>query len=264
MAPSRRRLWCADRAGSSTCPSGYDHPVPGQPRDNPKPHADTPTNSLPGSHPRQPRRASQPPTAEDQIDTQLVAAIRAGDASAWTTLFERYQVRIFSICVRMVRDREMAADLTQDTFIKVIKGLDTFDERAKLSTWVYRVTTNVCLSKLRSEKLRRHASLDSMASARDGNADRRNELGFAQHREPEAELGIERDEERQRMIDALDELSDEHRAILVLRDGRGLEYEQIADTLEIPVGTVRSRLFRARAALRQAYEALDHGHRQMD
>jgi len=66
------------------------------------------------------------------------------------------------------------------------------------------------------------------------------------------------------MIDALDELSDEHRAILVLRDGRDLEYEQIADTLEIPVGTVRSRLFRARAALRQAYEGLDSEHRQTD
>lgn len=219
--------------------------MPGKPPDNPTP-APGPT-----------RRLARPPTAEDQIDTDLVAAIRAGDASAWTTLFERYQVRIFSVCVRLVRDRELAADLTQDAFIKIIKGLDTFDERAKLSTWVYRVTTNVCLSKLRSEKLRRHASLESIASAGGRGDDRRKELGFAQHREPEAELGIEQDEERQRMIKALDALSDEHRAILVLRDGRDLEYEQIAEAIEVPVGTVRSRLFRARAALRQAYEALE-------
>lgn len=202
------------------------------------------------------QRDNQPHPAPDadQVDRDLVAAIRAGDSDAWTTLIERYQVRIFSICVRMVRDRETASDLTQDAFIKVIKGLDTFDERAKLSTWVYRVTMNVCLSKLRSEKLRRHASLEAMASAGGRDPDRRSELGFAQEREPSAEEGVERDEERQRMVEALDSLSDEHRAILVLRDGRGLEYEQIADALEIPVGTVRSRLFRARAALRLAFE----------
>ncbi len=194
-------------------------------------------------------------SADDQLDRDLVAAIRAGDAAAWTTLFERYQVRIFTICVRMVRDRELASDLTQDAFIKVIRGLDSFDERAKLSTWIYRVTMNVCLSKLRSEKLRRHASLEAMASAGGRDPDRRTELGFPQVREPGAHEGVENEEERQRMIDALDALSDEHRSILVLRDGRGLEYEQIAEVLDIPVGTVRSRLFRARAALRQAFEA---------
>lgn len=192
---------------------------------------------------------------EDELDRQLVAAIRAGEPDAWGRLIESYQVRIFSICIRMVRDRELASDLTQDAFIKIIKGLDTFDERARLSTWVYRVTVNVCLSKLRSEKLRRHASLEAMASAgghRGGEG--RAELGFAQEREPAAGLGIEHEEERQQMLAALDALSDEHRVILTLRDGRGLEYEQIAEVLDIPVGTVRSRLFRARAALRQTFE----------
>jgi RNA polymerase sigma-70 factor (ECF subfamily) len=193
-------------------------------------------------------------SADDETDRRLVLAIRAGDPDSWTRLIERYQVRVFSVCVRMVRDRELAADLTQDAFIKIIKGLDTFDERAKLSTWVYRVTMNVCLSKLRSEKLRRHASLESMGAGPGGDTDRRSELGFAQVREPAAERGVEDDEERERMLAALDALSEEHRAILVLRDGRGLEYEQIADALDIPIGTVRSRLFRARAALRQAME----------
>lgn len=196
-------------------------------------------------------------TPEDETDRRLVQAVRAGDPDAWTQLIERYQVRIYSVCVRMVRDRELANDLTQDAFIKVIKGLDTFDERAKLSTWVYRVTVNVCLSKLRSEKLRRHASLESIASGGRREADGRSELGFAQEREPGAESGVEEDEARQRMLAALDVLSDEHRAILVLRDGRGLEYEQIAEALDIPIGTVRSRLFRARAALRQAIERMD-------
>lgn len=197
---------------------------------------------------------SAAPAADDQFDRNLVASIRAGDPDAWGRLIESYQIRIFSICVRMVRDRELASDLTQDAFIKIIKGLDTFDDRARLSTWVYRVTVNVCLSKLRSEKLRRHASLEAMASAGNRRTDGRSELGFAQHREPGAHLGIEHEEEREQMLAALDRLSDEHRAILTLRDGRGLEYEQIAEVLDIPVGTVRSRLFRARAALRQALD----------
>lgn len=214
----------------------------------------------PGYHPpvaqRERNIQAKPPTPDDEVDRSLVGAIRAGDPDAWTQLIERYQVRVFSVCVRMVRDRDLAADLTQDAFIKVIKGLDTFDDRAKLSTWVYRVTMNVCLSKLRSEKLRRHASLDSMATGGGRDPERRNELGISQEREPAADRGVERDEERRRMISALDALSDEHRAILVLRDGRGLEYEQIAEALDIPIGTVRSRLFRARAALRQAIENL--------
>lgn len=197
---------------------------------------------------------TRPQTADDETDRRLVMAIRSGDADAWTTLIERYQVRIFSVCVRMVRDRELASDLTQDAFIKIIKGLDSFDERAKLSTWVYRVTMNVCLSKLRSEKLRRHASLESLGAGPGRDEGRRPDLGFAQEREPGAESGVEEDEDRRRVVAALDVLSEEHRAILVLRDGRGLEYEQIAEALDIPIGTVRSRLFRARAALRQAME----------
>jgi len=193
-------------------------------------------------------------TEEDVIDAQLVAAIRSGDPDAWPRLIERYQVRIFSICMRMVRNRDLASDLTQDAFIKIIKGLDSFDDRAKLSTWVYRVTVNVCLSKLRSEKLRRHASLDAMGSSSRDDGDRKSDPGFAQSREPMADMGIERDEQRQQMLDALDALSDQHRAILILRDGRGLEYEHIAQVLDIPVGTVRSRLFRARASLRKEVE----------
>lgn len=200
-----------------------------------------------------PSNNSRPTTPDDEADRDLVASIRSGDADAWGDLIERYQHRVFAICMKMVRDRELASDLTQDAFIKVIKGLDSFDERARLSTWVYRVTVNVCLSKLRSEKLRRHASLDAMAAG-GPQQEGRGELGFAQGREPAASSGIEHHEERARMMAALDSLSDEHRAILILRDGRDLEYEQIAEVLEIPIGTVRSRLFRARAALRQSLE----------
>jgi RNA polymerase sigma-70 factor (ECF subfamily) len=186
--------------------------------------------------------------AEEQA---LVAAIKRGETDAWATLLTQYQDRLFGVCMRMVHDREMATDLTQDAMVKIIQGLASYDGRSKLSTWMIRVTMNVCLSKLRSEKHRRHASLDSMLSD-EGSATWN--ATHAQRREPSAGSGVERDESRRMMIAALSRVSPEHRAILVLRDVQGLDYEQIAQALEVAVGTVKSRLFRARVALRKVLE----------
>src|SRR5215471_17475609 len=110
-----------------------------------------------------PPAATRPnlPADDEAIDLKLVEAIRRGEAQAWPALIARHQDRLFSVCLRMVHNRDLAADLTQDAFVKIIQGMDSFDGRAKLSTWMIRITMNVCLSKLRSEKLRRHASLDA-------------------------------------------------------------------------------------------------------
>lgn len=158
----------------------------------------------------------------------------------------------------MVRDRDLAADLTQDSFIKIIQGVDSFDGRSKLSTWMIRVTMNVCLSKLRSEKLRRHSSLDSMAGGAGvsaigagRNADGRNMSGAG---ELDSASNVQAREERERVLRALGDLEPEQRAILILCDCRGLPYEQIAEVLGVAVGTVKSRVFRARTALRDAVE----------
>ncbi len=97
----------------------------------------------------------------DAEDLILVKQIQSGESSAWAKLLTRYQDRLFGVCIRMVGDREQAADLTQDAMVRIIEGIKSYDGRAKLSTWMIRVTMNVCLSKLRSEKLRRHASLDA-------------------------------------------------------------------------------------------------------
>ena len=189
---------------------------------------------------------------EDAADRALVRAIRAGRSEAWNDLVRRYQDRVFTLCLRMVNnDRDLAADLSQDAFLRIIRGLDTFDDRARLSTWVYRVTMNSCLSRLRQEKLRRHASLDAPQNTNDGSPG----PSRSQTREPPPGSRVQTVDERERLLGALGVLSDEHRAILILRDSRGLEYEQIAETLDIPVGTVRSRLFRARAALRNELES---------
>ena len=223
--------------------------------------------------------AAATPIAEDDGDIQLVNDIRAGKPHGWTTLITRYQDRLFTVCLRMVHNRDLAADLTQDSFVKVIQGLDKYDGRSKLSTWMIRVTMNVCLSKMRSEKLRRHASLEAMgagggtgsaADAGRGDGEHRafeladeRTAGGVVGRVGEGELseepGVIHDEDRRRVLRALQLLEPDQRAVLMLRDAQGLEYDQIAEVLGVAVGTIKSRLFRARAALRDEMGRLGSG-----
>lgn len=208
------------------------------------------------------------PTEADAEDLRLIALVRAGGVGgggtaagasgpAWSQLLRRYQDRLFGVCLRMLgpsaRARQTAADLTQDAMVKIIQGLPSYDGSAKFSTWAIRVTMNVCLSHLRGAKLRQHASLDGSQS-RGSDSDRYGEHAHPA-REPNTGSGVLPDEERRQVAQALTTLDPEQRAILVLRDVRGLDYEQIARVLGVAVGTVKSRLFRARAALREALES---------
>ncbi|MEX2218045.1 MAG: sigma-70 family RNA polymerase sigma factor [Phycisphaerales bacterium] len=209
------------------------------------------------------RRISVP--IDEARELALVRAIQGGDTSAWAELLTRYQDRLFGVCLRMVGDRDRAADYTQDAMVRIIEGLASYDGRAKLSTWVIRVTMNVCFSRLRAEKLRRHASLDSGHGGQNGSEGRgraRSASDRAEDFDPREHGGVarvEHEELRRHLAEALLRISPEQRAILVLRDSRGLEYEQIAEVLDVPVGTVKSRLFRARAALREVLEGMGSG-----
>ncbi|MBS0197910.1 MAG: RNA polymerase sigma factor [Planctomycetes bacterium] len=200
-----------------------------------------------------------PQPDEDAQDVSIIESIRRGESSAWSAFIARHQDRIFSICVRMMHDRETATDLAQDVFVKLIQGINTFDGRAKLTTWITRVAMNVCLSKLRSEKLRRHASLEALSERRsgdDGGDGSGGGIELEQEREPEQGLSVEAHEDRERVLAALRDLDPEQRAILILCDCQGHSYEQIAEVFGVAVGTVKSRLFRARAALRDLVEKL--------
>lgn len=191
-----------------------------------------------------------------RTDQALVRAIRGGEPGAWEALLSRYQGRLFAVCVRMVGDRDRAADLTQDAMVKVIQGLGTYDGRSKLSTWMIRVTMNVCLSHLRSEKHRRHASLDAMRSENERASGSSSSVDRAlEGREPSAAAGVEHEDRRRQVVRALMRLEPEQRALLVLRDVQGLDYEQIAEVFRVPLGTIKSRLFRSRAALREQIES---------
>lgn len=185
-------------------------------------------------------------------DRALVERIRGGDASAWDELLAAYQHRLFTVCMRMLGRRDLAEEAAQDTMVRLMEGLSSYDGRARLSTWIIRVAMNVCLSRLRRERHRRHPSLDGSADV--GAADRP-EPRHTQTAEPSPASGVELSEQRDRLAAALRFIGDDQRAILILRDVQGLDYDEIARVLEVPVGTVKSRLFRARAALRAAMES---------
>lgn len=205
-----------------------------------------------------------------EMDAILIETIRNGKTAgerqaAWTELLEAHEDRIFATCLRMVRDYETARDLTQDSMVKVIQGLDSFDNRARFSTWLTRVTMNVCISYMRKRRLRRHASLDAPmggpgagSGGASGGAGRGASFSDALEspEEHNAQERVEQREDREMLLAALDLLDPDHRAVLVLRDAQDLDYQQIGDVLGVPLGTVKSRLFRARAALREAIEKL--------
>ncbi len=209
--------------------------------------------SIPGASNPPPRPDRPDPAAAEWAarEAALLQRIRehgVSDRAAWGELLSHHQDRLYAVCLRMA-GREAAADLTQDAMVKVLQHLDTYDGRSQLSTWMIRIAMNVCLSWLRGQKLRRHKHFDaSQTESVRG-------IGTAgEGRELSGSSGVKEDERQRAVSLALQELPEDQRAILVLRDVQGLEYDQVAIVLEIPSGTVKSRLFRARLALRERVE----------
>ncbi|MGI9013399.1 MAG: RNA polymerase sigma factor [Phycisphaerales bacterium] len=225
--------------------------------EQPRPTISGTGENPPGSRESGGAASHQPPAAGPLLspmrELELVEAYRAGDPDAIGALLRSYQRRMYSICYRMVRHHEDARDLAHDAMVKVIEHLDGFDSRARLSTWVYRIAVNTCLSHLRKQKLRQHASLDRAAGQHEEGE--RHDWHQPQSGELSPTERIEQDEARQRVLRGLDSLDPSSRAILILRDMQDLDYQQIAEVLEKPVGTIKSRLFRAREALRLAIES---------
>jgi len=171
----------------------------------------------------------------DDPDGDLIESIRAGDASAFNELVLKYRNRVIGVAARMLENRVDAEDLAQDVFVKVYHSLKSFKGEALFSTWLYRITANSCLNHRRKKKLEaeiwnREDDQDSIPS----NA----------HSNPQVIL--EEREVKLFLEKAIQELPQEQRIVLILRDIEGLSYEAIADSLELELGTVRSRLHRAR------------------
>jgi RNA polymerase sigma-70 factor (ECF subfamily) len=189
----------------------------------------------------QPAAESMTPT-----DAAVVERAQAGDRDAFRVLVERYQGRVFRLALRVMRDEEQARDVSQEAFLKVYRSIDRFEGRSSFYTWLYRLTMNVCLDAKRRDKSDRHVEWnEEVALDTEGGIS-----GPAPLAAPSKSL--ERSELRESMQKAIDELPDDARRTFLLREVDGLSYMEIATALEIPKGTVMSRLHYARRRLREA------------
>ncbi|MFG0258341.1 MAG: RNA polymerase sigma factor [Phycisphaerales bacterium JB043] len=194
-----------------------------------------------------------PEASSDEALERLVRRAQGGDQGALEDLLNRHADLVFAMCLRMCGHAEDARDLSQDVLVKAIEALSSFDGRAKFSTWLTRIAMNHCLTHRRRQRLRRHASLDSPGTSSEGETTLG--MGLEQSTELSGPSRVEHDQMQQVLRQAMQDLDPESRALLILRDVRDLDYGQIAEVLDIPLGTVKSRLFRARATLRERIES---------
>ncbi|MFI4860695.1 MAG: RNA polymerase sigma factor [Phycisphaerales bacterium JB063] len=195
---------------------------------------------------------------DQSSDADLIELIQQGDRSALGTLLDRHQKRLFNVALRMVSNRDDAAEITQDAMLKICEHIDSFRSDAKITTWMTRIVMNLSISLLRKRKVRNHISLESSSTPDNGQdtaASLRHVLDDP--REPEPDQRVETGEMLERLKNAIGRLDDDFRAVLVLRDIDQMDYQQIAETLDLKTGTVKSRLFRARLALRQEMQKLE-------
>lgn len=183
-------------------------------------------------------------------DATLLEQCRRGDLSAVGPLIAKYQDRVYNTVWRLCGNAEDAADLTQEAFIKAMEAIGSFDGRSRFYTWVFRIAVNLALSHRRKMGRRRTVPLQGSKFADDENGGGMPEawLPAAEPSPDEAALAGER---QAAIAAALARLEEDQRSVVVLRDLEQFDYQQIAEILEIPVGTVKSKLHRARMALKE-------------
>jgi len=178
-------------------------------------------------------------------DTELVRRFKEGDREAYSELVRRYQDRVYTMCLRWMKDPNIAEEVAQDVFLALFRALDRFRGDAQLSTWIYRVVINHCKNR-RLYRQRRHATKHEPLEG-----ERQDDMPDRQipSEGPGTDALIHRTEAQELVHEALARLDEEQREIILLRDVQDLSYDQIGEILDLPRGTVKSRLHRARAQL---------------
>jgi RNA polymerase sigma-70 factor (ECF subfamily) len=182
------------------------------------------------------------------LETRLARLALKGDQRAFAEIVDMYKDKLFHLAYRMTGNRQEAEDVVQEAFLRVYKSLDRYDENQKFSTWIYRITTNLCIDRLR--KRRATYSLDAESPDREGLD------GYAMlpsdERTPESELLLS---ETQRLIhEAIATLPVKYKTIMILRYLQDLSLQEISDVLDMPVTTVKTRVHRGREFLRKKLE----------
>jgi len=197
--------------------------------------------------------ASKKQAAVTDPDLELVEKARTGDSKAFSQLVNRHYEMVYVVAYGVLRDREHARDTTQEVFLKVHQDISRFKGDSKFRTWLYRVTTNAAIDQVRRRKP--SISLDATDKGEDDEAP-----VVIPDQSPGPRQESEKEELKQSFARALEELSEDHRAVLVLREWQDLSYEEIAETLNLEMGTVMSRIFYARKKLGEVLKKMGIHH----
>jgi len=186
---------------------------------------------------------------ESGADADLLRRCLAGDEKAYRALVERYQRQVFSLARRMTGSVEDAEDLTQETFVRMFKALDRYDPTRPFAAWLMTIATRLSIDHLR----RRRVRPISVTQREPGTRDEEYTLEIEDAGLRPDEIAVQSEEEG-RVQDLIDSLPPHYRAVVLLRHQHDLSYEEIAEALHLPLGTVKARIHRARALLRDRIE----------
>ena len=189
-------------------------------------------------------------------DDRLIEQCRQGDSAAVERLVLKYQNRIYNVVLKICADPDDAAELTQETFVKVIENLGKFEGRSSFYTWAFRIAVNLTLNYCQRNAKLAVRSLDSEEGYYDQQATHALKELLSDDRSPDPAAMAQNKEVYEIAIKALSQLDEAQRTVIVLRDIEGMSYARIAEVLSIELGTVRSRLSRARTKLRDILEAI--------
>jgi len=184
---------------------------------------------------------------EKLLEKELVAKVKSGDDKAFEQIIKLYEQKICSTIYYMVKDQDIVEDIAQEVFIKIYKNINKFNEQSSLYTWIYRITMNACFDEIKKEKKITYFS--NIVETDEGEQ----EVEFYDPSQNVDEI-VEAKLNKQELIKAIKKLTDEQRALIVLRDIRGFSYWEIADMLKLKLGTVKSKISRARIALKEELE----------
>ena len=182
-------------------------------------------------------------------DHELIALARTGSEKAYRELLDRYQRPVFSLVYRMVRDRELAEDLTQETFVKVFNHLDRFNPKYKFSSWIFKIASNLAIDTLRKREPNT-VSLDGSRHAQTADEIESSRI-TVESKDENPEEFLEAKELGQEIERAISKLRPEYRTAILLRHVEGRAYEEIAEIMSLPLGTVKTFIHRARGELRE-------------
>ncbi len=185
-----------------------------------------------------------------RTDQEIVVLARAGEEAAYRELIRRYERPLFSLLYRMVRDRELAEDLAQETFIKALNAIESYRPEYKFSSWIFKIANNAAIDHLRRRELDT-LSLEGSPHAETPDAVEATALQIGDRQESPLDA-VEARELGGQIERAIAQLRPEYRSCILLRHVEGRAYEEIAEILNLPLGTVKTYIHRARNELRQA------------